>query len=168
MVRRICELGFCSTETFFARYSDFPAMSAHIWRYQENQRNYPGYHMSADANGCADLLAWLRNPKRKPVFRLQPVTQEILNVPNNRNGAARFSQYNLLELNVRSDAPSELFQIDEVSGCLNLECSRHQVECIIKGVEDILQGQGDYSIGQDDSHRLWFWWYPTRKLTKKS
>jgi hypothetical protein len=42
------------------------------------------------------------------------------------------------------------------------------VECIVRGVEDIVQGRGDYCIGGDDQHVLWFWWYPKQRESNQT
>jgi hypothetical protein len=136
-------------------------MNTHIWRYRDNQRNYPGYHLSADADGCAALLAWLSSPKERPVFQLQPVTLEVLDVPNNQ-GAAHVG-CRLFKLHVRPDVARGHFLVSEASDQVSLECSQQQVECMIKGVEDIQRGEGDYCIGAEDQHVLWFWWYPHQR-----
>jgi hypothetical protein len=143
------------------------AMNAHIWRYKDNTRNYPGYHLTADAEGCASLLAWLRSPKSRSEFRLQPVTPEVLSVPNNQGGLAAYVGCTSLKLHVRSNIGRGHFVFSEVSGRLGLDCSQQQVECIIKGVEDIQRGEGDYCIGGDGQQVLWFWWYPEQRASNK-
>lgn len=137
-------------------------MNTHIWRYRDNRRNYPGDHMSADAEGCAALLTWLHSRRVRPEFRLQPVTAEVLRIPNNQGGSAAYAGCTALKLDVRPAVDPGHFLFSESGSHLGLECSQQQVECIIKGIEDIQQGEGDYCIGGDDQHVLWFWWYPPR------
>ena len=38
------------------------------------------------------------------------------------------------------------------------ELSPVQVESMAAGVEDIRALRGDYAIGDDGEHQLWFWW----------
>lgn len=52
------------------------------------------------------------------------------------------------------------FVFPEVSARLSLECSQQQLECIIGGVKDVVRSRGDYCIGGEGQHVLWFWWYP--------
>lgn len=113
------------------------AMNTHIWRYKDNQRNYPGYHLSADAEGCSALLAWLRSSKERPEFRLQSITAEVLGVPNNRAGSAAYVGCSSFKLNVKTAFDSSHFLFSEVSGRLSLECSQQQLDYIVRGVEDI-------------------------------
>jgi hypothetical protein len=123
--------------------------------------------LTADAEGCASLLAWLRSPKSRSEFRLQPVTPEVLSVPNNQGGLAAYVGCTSLKLHVRSNIGRGHFVFSEVSGRLGLDCSQQQVECIIKGVEDIQRGEGDYCIGGDGQQVLWFWWYPEQRASNK-
>ncbi len=149
-------------KSFVWHLFDLHAMNTHLWRYRDNQNNYPGYHLSADADGCTALLAWLRAPKGRTEFRLQPVTPEVLSVPNNQGGSAGYVACTLLKLHLKPDAADGHFLFSEMSSRLSIECSQRQVECIIKGVEDIQRGEGDYCIRGDDEHVLWFWWYPRK------
>lgn len=109
-------------------------MNTHIWRYRDNQRNYPGYHLTADAEGCVALLGWLRSRKAGSEFPLRPVTPEVLGVPNNRGGAAACVGCTTFKLHVKPDAARGHFVFSEISGRLSLECSQKQVEDIVKGV----------------------------------
>jgi hypothetical protein len=141
-------------------------MNTHIWRYQDNQRNYPGYHLCADEEACVALLAWLRNPKKKTGFQLQPVTQEVLNVPNNQGGLAAHVSCTQLKFQTRTNVDPRYFLFSEESGRLTLDCSQQQEKLVIKGVEDIMRGEGDYSIGTGKNQALWFWWYPRQQTAK--
>lgn len=63
-----------------------------LWRYTENERNYPGWNLNADAAGCRSLLELLdaltiTGAGGRMVTVTQP-TSEQLRVPNNRGGAA--------------------------------------------------------------------------------
>jgi hypothetical protein len=135
-------------------------MNTHIWRYRDDQRNYRGYHLSADSEGCAALLQWLRSSKGRTDFHLQPVTQAVIGVPNHQGDLSACESCNIFMLHIRPDAASGHFLVTEKSGRLSLECSPQQVERLIKGVEDIQRGEGDYRIGEGGNQVLWFWWYP--------
>jgi hypothetical protein len=143
-------------------------MNTHIWRYLDNQRNYPGYHLSGDVEGCNALLSWLRRPEPRPAFRLQPVTTQVLGVPNNQGGLAAYVGCGFFQLHVKLDASQGHFAFSEASGRLSLECSQEQVARITKGVEDVLRGEGDYCIGGGGQQALWFWWYPAPLGANKS
>ena len=135
-------------------------MKTHFWRYLENERNYPGYNFSTDADGCRAVLRWLRTFEERPVFRLQPVTADVLSVPNNRDGAAGYFGFTSFLLRTLPDAPPGHFAFTEVSGHLTLECSQVQVDLLIEGVEGLQRGEGDHRIGASREQALWFWGYP--------
>ncbi len=67
----------------------------YLWRYTENTRNYPGWHLTADDACChslADLIERMLSARwssQKPLV-LTPPTKEVLRVPNNRGGEARW------------------------------------------------------------------------------
>jgi hypothetical protein len=52
----------------------------------------------------------------------------------------------------------EHFKFVVVGERVRTEMSAVQAESVAAGVEDIRQQRGDYSIGEDDEHQLWFWW----------
>src|SRR5438105_1048742 len=64
-----------------------------LWRYLENERNYPGWHFTADDLGATSFCELLRAmgsfavPSHRTLV-VTPPTTSVLAVPNNRNGAA--------------------------------------------------------------------------------
>jgi hypothetical protein len=68
-----------------------------LWRYRENRRKYPGYHMTCDDMGARWLGRQLHaHPLRKPItIALSPVTQEILRVPANWSAAVGFAEWRI-------------------------------------------------------------------------
>src|SRR5688500_7972506 len=139
-----------------------PLMAGQIclWRYRENARSYPGFHLSADPAGCAQLITLLQglSKARAPQIGhvvLDPVTASVLAVPN--NAGATISAYQHWELLVDPRFSPEQLQFSVVGNRARTEVSKVQLEALAAGIEDIRQGRGDYSIGDDD-HQLWFWW----------
>jgi hypothetical protein len=148
-------------------HQTYQAMNAHIWRYQDNRRNYPGYHLSADFDGCDALLRWLRRMDNGLEFRLKPVTPEVLGIPNNQHGSAKAISCALFKIKVETNLAKDHLLFSEISGRLTLECSQLQAERVIQGIEDMAKGRGDYSVGEIDPHILWFWWHPTTGYSKR-
>lgn len=132
-----------------------------VWRYRERSSNYPGFHLSADRHGCDQLLALLatlanaRTPQIANVA-LDPVTPAVLAVPNIRDAAV--STYRHWELVVDPRFPPERLHFSAINDRLRTELSPVQVESIAGGVQDIRERRGDYAIGDEDEHQLWFWW----------
>ena len=132
-----------------------------LWRYRDRARNYPGFHLSADPRGCDQLLVLLDGlmKARKPQIgnvALDPVTQAVLAIPNNRD--ARASTYRHWALVVDPSFPPERLHFTVMNDRVQTELSAIQVERLAAGVRDIRERRGDYAIGDKDGHELWFWW----------
>lgn len=133
-----------------------------IWRYWDNTRNYPGYHLSADAEGCRDLRERLSQIRNSAVFSLAPPDAGVLSVPNNQGGRARYFAGRKLQVQTTSSLLPDTFRWEEQDTTLILTCSREQIAQLLAGVADIERGKGDYSIGDENDHALWFWWQVTK------
>lgn len=128
-----------------------------LWRYRENRRNYPGYHMTCDDVGARWLEKQLRNlPPLKPLkIGLSPVTRDILSVPANGPAAVGFSEWQ-----ITVDPETKTLAFTENHPRCALALSPADVEALLKGLSDIVAGDGDYMIGKTDQQELWFWWWP--------
>ena len=136
-----------------------------LWRYRENRRNYPGYHLTADAAGCDFLLASLRRlaaaeRARRIELPLAPVGPEILAVPNNRRGNSTVKRFTRLELVTEPDFERAHLRFTEQHPKCVMNLSAAQAECVAGGVQDVAAGKGDYCIGEVRDQELWFWWHP--------
>lgn len=131
-----------------------------LWRYRARARNYPGFHLSADPDGCTQLLALLRNlaKARTPqigTIVLDRVTPADLSIPNNGDDVASYTRW---ELVVDPGFDPEHLRFSVINDRVRTELSTVQVESVAAGVQDICEGRGDYGIGDDDDHMLTFWW----------
>ena len=132
-----------------------------MWRYRERTRNYPGYHLSADTQGCDQLLkllgdlAKVREPRLATVT-LDAVTADVLAVPNNRD--ADVSTYGHWDLIADPRFPPERLHFTVLNDRVRSELSAVQIESLAAGVLDMRERRGDYAIGDEDEHLLWFWW----------
>jgi hypothetical protein len=138
--------------------------TVYLWHYLENERNYPGWHFTADAEGVASVSALFKalrghsTPAYRTVVVSQP-TPSILGVPNNKSGAARWfapDKWRITYLPDTEQANTWTFQSDNKIARLSLGSA--MVPQLIAGVEDVAQGKGDYCIGLANSE-LWFWWH---------
>ena len=137
-------------------------MSIHLWKYLENKKNYPGYHITADKEGCRALLKQLDVDTQKEFgIVLNPVDKMALKVPNNMGGKAEYEEYSKLIITVKevSNKDRKLFNISDNSPCLTITLSNDQKRNLVKGIKDISNGWGDYSIGPGRDNLLFFWWY---------
>lgn len=139
----------------------------HLWTYRENRRNFRGYHLSADPEGCATLSSVFAALSKATdhlaeKVSLKPVTADALRVPNNSSGnasAVSFTQW-LVETDPALD--KEHLRFEERDSKCRMLVSPHQAERICAGVADIAAGRDDYSIGTGDN-ALWFWWQLTHQ-----
>ena len=129
-----------------------------IWRYTDNTRNYPGYHLSADAEGCLVLRDRLSKIRDCEAFTLTAPDTAVLSVPNNQGGRARYFGGRKLQVHTASSLAPNTFRWEEQDTTFILTCSRDQIARLLAGVADIEKGEGDYSIRGDDDQALWFWW----------
>lgn len=138
--------------------------SVALWRYTENQRNYPGWHLSADDTGCASLIALLDAFSTDGIAGNRTVsitspTPEILAVPN--NWSASFVAPDKLLISV-SDTPSQ-WSFPESLDPAELTIGADWLPKLRLAIAGIPRGEGDYSIGVSNagSLRLTFWWQVT-------
>jgi hypothetical protein len=134
-----------------------------LWRYREPLRDYAGFHLSADPAGCDQLRALLSSMTRarKPEIGtvvLDPVTPLDVAVATNRVGDTRPTSYRRWELLVDPRFPPEHLHFRVAGDGVRTELSPIQAESIMGGVEDIRARRGDYAIGEEEEHQLWFWW----------
>lgn len=139
-----------------------PSGAVSLWRYTENTRNYPGWHLNADVAGCRSLLdlldALATEPGSYRTIPLRPPSEAQLSVPNNRGAAPAAATK--LRLAV-ADAPAQ-WHLPADHDPATLTIGSDWLAPLRKGLLDITRGRGDYSIGEEDSDslRLWFWWGP--------
>ena len=139
------------------------AGSVALWRYEENQRNFPGWHLTADPAGCASLLALLDalasdGPTSSRTVVVQAPTPAILAVPNNRSSTWRSPSR--LRLSLSTNTAEWVFPeaLEPATFTFGLEWLAE----LQRGITDISRSRGDYSIGKASGGnlQLWFWWQP--------
>src|SRR5882762_606077 len=80
-----------------------------LWRYTEHDRNFRGWHLTADPAGCASLVTLIDaltadNIPATRVFDVSSPTERVLAVPNNRPGRALWVTPSKLRLTVSNVA----------------------------------------------------------------
>ncbi len=133
-----------------------------LWRYTENERNYPGWHLNSDSTGCESLLALVdeldRNPGSHRTVQLVSPSQAQLAVPNNKNGRAAWLAPAKLKLTRSTENEAWSFPPDHNPASLTF--GSRWMENLREGIAGISKGRGDFSIGNagPGSLPLWFWW----------
>jgi len=133
-----------------------------LWRYTENQKNFPGWHLNADGEGCASLLklidALRGHPGSYRKLRLSSPSPQQLAVPNNRTAAWIAPQLWVIQ----HDPEGEHWHFASESETVTLIAGACWLERLRTGAAGIPAKQGDDSIGAGrlQESRLWFWWGP--------
>lgn len=140
-------------------YSKFIG-SVSLWRYTENERNYPGWHLSADTSGAASLRSLLADLEVSGGYRtvsITPPSEALLRVPNNRGGKAAWQAPGRWRIHYLS-APEESrsWRVGEDTDTKVLSAGKAWLAEFRAGIEGVEKGKGDYSIGVPSP---WFWWW---------
>lgn len=135
--------------------------SVSLWRYTENERNYPGWNLNADAAGCKSLLELLDaltvTGAGGRTITVSPPTSEQLRVPNNRGGAAAWLSPEKWNVSLAPDPTAWNFPPDTQPAVLTL--GTNWLAALRAGVAGTQSGSGDHSIGnRNGGLALWFWW----------
>lgn len=135
--------------------------SVMLWRYTENQRNFPGWHLTADPPGCASLIALLDAfaADGTPISRTLTVTaptQATLAVPNNRSAAPVVPA----KLRISFSQTATGWSFPQSINPAELSVGADWLPVLRQAIAGIPRGKGDYSIGPPDSGSLWLWWQP--------
>jgi len=141
-----------------------------LWKYRENRRNYPGYHLTADLAGCEILRTTFQSlahatTRLETSIALSPITPAVLSVPNNRAGNATVVCFEKWSLASGPEFEDPYFIFGESGTQCRLVLSRALCARVCEGIEDIGRGRGDYSVGAGGQQVLWFWWHPSRPLS---
>jgi hypothetical protein len=134
-----------------------------LWYYTENERNYPGWHLTADPAGCNSLIALLDVlatdgiPASRAV-EITPPSKAQLVVPNNKSGLAAQRAPSKLRVAFSSNPQDWSFPQELDPAVLTIGAD--WLAPLREGISGIPLGRGDYSIGPTGkgSSRLWFWW----------
>ena len=141
----------------------FPAMNGSIslWRFTENVRNYPGWHLSADELGCASLRSLLTSLQSSGGYRTIPTsrpTSTTLSVPNNKGGAAKWTAATKWRIEF---AKANSWSFSQSADFAVLALGSSGMADLIRGVTAIATGIGDFCVGDGSQDEvLWFWWQP--------
>ena len=141
------------------RWTNYGSIS--LWHYEGFPKNYNGYHLAADNQGCIFLLGLVerfRNaqyPARKAIA-LTPPAADQLAVPNCPQQCIPAKR---VEFCFRRDYADVHWSIVDHDGSIIIETGATGLCALDRGVGDILLGKGDWSTGEG-TQSLWFWWHP--------
>ena len=128
-----------------------------LWRYLENTKHYPGYHLSADSEGCTYLCERINDQWDRSSFSLVEPDSAVLSVPNNQGGRAGIYAFTKLSIETNG-AEGERFSMEEHTSTLVLQISPRQTNELLKAIDAMKRGEGDYALKGRHNGSLWFWW----------
>ncbi|MCF7750275.1 hypothetical protein KQ945_05925 [Bacillus subtilis subsp. subtilis] len=133
-----------------------------LWSYRDNLRNFPGWHLGADAAGGVSLLALLDalgidGAGATRTLQITAPSAAQLAVPNNRD--AQWEAPTTWRLTFDDGVPFWQWQVEERR--VSLRLGSEAMADLRHGVLDIAAGRGDHSVGHG-AQALWFWWWPHR------
>lgn len=135
----------------------------YLWRYLENSRNFPGWHLTANDICCFALNELFETMlaahwSSEKTLTLSEPTKEVLSVPNNRGGAARFKYANLLIIkHLKEEVANNYFALEAENKQVRFSVGSDKLKLLKNCIYRITKREGDYAINVNET-RLWFWW----------
>jgi hypothetical protein len=139
------------------------AGSISLWYYTENEHNYPGWHLNANATGCESIIALFGafvtdGVTASRTVAIIPPSKTQLAVPNNKSGLAAWQAPSKLRV-VFSCTPTD-WSFPPNAEVAIFTVGSNWFPLLCEGISGIPHGRGDYCIGPtgEGNSRLWFWW----------
>jgi hypothetical protein len=136
----------------------------YIWKFIDNQRNYPGWNLTVDlkaSKNLSELLDLMNDsewPSKKTISTELP-TKSQLKVPNNRGGLAKWKSKPKLTLNYKKGESDNYWLITETDNGVVIQFGKAKFEELKNAINGIPKGVGDYAISDpEDKNVLYFWW----------
>lgn len=138
--------------------------SIYLWKYKENQRNYPGWNLTVDKVASEsiikllDLMLKCEWSSKKHVTLSQPTNSQI-SVPNNWKGTATWMAATSLTLSLIKTDKINYWKIHEKLPSIEIAFGSSKLQELKIAIAGIPKGKGDFSIGnENDEDILNFWW----------
>lgn len=132
-----------------------------LWRYRERNRNYEGWHITANASGCESLTALIEammvdGSGASRSISIKRPTKAMRSVPRSPEWPIIVPA--VWQLSVGPEASE--WRFPDASEYAELCVGTDWLPLLADGIRDIGRGIGDYSIGDTERGNLplWFWW----------
>jgi hypothetical protein len=135
-----------------------------LWKYKDNQRNYPGWNLTVDkvaSPNLVDLLDLMDSCEwsTKKTLTTEEPTQAQLNVPNNQRGQAGWKSAQQLTLNSRKLESDDFWAVIENNGDVEIQFGKGKLKKLRTAIAEIPLGKGDFAISDTkEENILYFWW----------
>lgn len=135
-----------------------------LWKYKDDQRNYPGWNLTVDkaaSQNLVDLLDLMESCEwstKKNLITEEP-TQAQLNVPNNQHGQADWKSAQQLTLNSRKLESDDFWAVIEDNGDVEIQFGKGKLKQLRTAIAEVPLGKGDFAISDTiEENILYFWW----------
>lgn len=147
----------------------FRQLQVRVWTYVEGaDRNYPGFHLSADPQSCHVLEEWLSQAAQsgKVIARTIPLQKRRGEKTSPVSGSLRCYYFEKWKLHLGPERPDlREMHLDCAGDIVTLDITWTKLPELVQGLRSMADGVGDYSIRpapplRDRSPKcsqLWFW-----------
>ena len=125
-----------------------------VWTYEPDERNYPGWHIGADASGYESLREILLILSQSPIGSKRTIELDL----SAKRYAAIGIRKNLAQKIVLLSASQEdQWVFRDASGKFVLKVSAIGVSALLESISRAQGGEYDFCIKSANGQRLWFW-----------
>jgi hypothetical protein len=132
-----------------------------VWKFHPENRNYPGWNLTGDTEGCNSLIELLELmqassfPSRKTIATQTATISQV----KAATGTKPFKSANKLTLRYRKGEP-QFWYTEEVDNGIRVTFGEREIELLQTALRRIIKGEGDFAIGDsEDEHLVYFWWF---------
>lgn len=133
----------------------------YLWYYVENTRNYPDWNLTADEDFRDSFVELIQKMSQaqynsQKSLRITSPTTEVLKVPNNRGGQAKWkSPETLILKHQKAETVDDSFIFDESENKIILTIGWEKLE-LLKECFLNIRKEIDYSV-EIGNAQIWFW-----------
>lgn len=137
----------------------------YIWKFIPENRNYPGWNLTADIEGCNSLIKLLQQmqlasfPSHKTIITHPATINQVKAATDNKP----FETVGRIALKFRK-GEQQLWQTEERNDVLEIRFGEREMQLLQTALQRIIKGEGDFAIGDaENEHLVYFWWLPENK-----
>ncbi|MBK9047182.1 MAG: hypothetical protein IPL74_10825 [Bacteroidetes bacterium] len=138
--------------------------NAYLWKYKDNERNFPGWNLTVDKEASERLVKlldmmyqceWATNK----LVKVTPPKGKLISIPNNWGGTAAWESVASLKIISTKTVQLNHWRITEKLPIVEIEFGPSSLAKLKQAIAGIPHGIGDFSIGDvSDENLLTFWW----------
>ncbi len=128
-----------------------------LWRYEPKNKNYPGWHLTGDADGLRSLINLIRALQLNGATEYRTVafdnpTERDYAIPGCRSAPVPVGKGKVLYL---LDQQGDI-KVEESDGAVAIHVNARNADALVKALQGLIDGVNDVNIGRGETC-LWFW-----------